>query len=112
MIKKQRFGEDEILIFEDAVIYRRDDYWQFRLWLPSEKKYARKSLKTRNRTTAIERGKDFYLELYANIRLGKTYFSIDAKAGVARYVAHRQRDVDAALIVKGRLVTIKAHLKH
>ena len=112
VIKKQEFGEDEILIFEDAVIYRRDDYWQFRLWLPSEKKYARKSLKTRNRTTAIERGEDFYLELYANIRLGKSYFSIDAKAGVEKYVAHRAKDVDAGLIVKGRLVTIKAHLKH
>ena len=110
--KKQAFGEDEVRIFDDAIIYQRGDYWQFRLWLTGEKKYARKSLNTRNRATAIERGKDFYLELYANLRLGKTYFSITTKTGVERYLAHRQKDVDGGLIVKGRLVTIKAHLKH
>ena len=110
--KEQAFSEDEVRIFDDAIIYQRGDYWQFRLWLTGEKKYARKSLNTRNRATAIERGKDFYLELYANLRLGKTYFSITTKTGVERYLAHRQKDVDAGLIVKGRLVTIKAHLKH
>ena len=33
VIKKQDFGDDEILIFDEAVIYKRGDYWQFRLWL-------------------------------------------------------------------------------
>jgi len=112
-LKKQVFkDEDEVLIFDDAIIYRREGHWQFRMWLPSERKYVRKSLHTRNRTTAIERGKDLYLRLYADMRQGKSYFSISARDGVARYVAYRQRDVDAGLIVKGRLVTIKAHLKH
>ena len=111
-VKKQVFGEDELLIFDDALIYRRDEHWQFRMWLPGENKYVRKSLHTRNRTTAIERGKDLYLRLYADMRNGKSYFSITAREGVARYVSYRQRDVEAGLIVKGRLVTIKAHLKH
>lgn len=70
---------EEIRIFNDAIIYRRGEHWQFRLWLKRENKYARKSLNTRNRATAIERGRDFYLELYANLKQGKTYFSIDAK---------------------------------
>ena len=112
VIKKQEFGDDEILIFDEAVIYKRGDYWQFRLWLPRENKYARKSLGTKNRTSAIEKGKEFYLELFANMKQGKTYFSIDAKRGVEMYLAHRQRDVDVGLIVKGRLSTIKAHLKN
>jgi len=108
VIKKQDFGDDEILIFDEAVIYKRGDYWQFRLWLPKENKYARKSLKTTNRSTAIEKGKECYLELYSNIKQGKTYFSIDAKKGVELYLAHRQKDVDAGLIVKGRLSTIRS----
>ena len=103
---------EEIRIFNDAIIYRRGEHWQFRLWLKRENKYARKSLNTRNRATAIERGRDFYLELYANLKQGKTYFSIDAKKGVEMYLLHRQRDVDAKLIVKGRLATIRAHLKN
>ena len=112
VIKKQDFGDDEILIFDEAVIYKRGDYWQFRLWLPKENKYARKSLKTTNRSTAIEKGKESYLELYSNIKQGKTYFSIDAKKGVELYLAHRQKDVDAGLIVKGRLSTIRSHLNN
>lgn len=111
-LKKKTFAEDEIGIFDDAVIYKRGDYWHFRMWLAGEGKYARKSLKTRSRSTAIDKGKDFYLELLSNQRAGKKYFSLTTKEGVAKYVASRQRDVDAGIIVKGRLGTIKTHLEH
>ena len=111
-LKKKTFAEDEIGIFDDAVIYKRGDYWHFRMWLAGEGKYARKSLQTRSRSTAIDKGKDFYLELLANQRAGKKYFSLTTKEGVAKYVASRQRDVEAGLIVKGRLGTIKTHLEH
>ena len=61
VIKKQEFGEDEVVIFDEAIVYKRGDYWQFRLWLTKEGKYARRILGTRNRTTAIEKGKELYL---------------------------------------------------
>ncbi len=112
VIKKQEFTEDEVVIFDDAIVYKRGDYWQFRMWLRKERKYVRLSLGTRNRTTAIEKGKEQYLELFANIKQGKTHFSVDAKQAVELYVAHRQKDVEAGLIVPGRLGTIKAHLKN
>ena len=111
-LKKQNFADDEIAIFDEAVIYKRGGYWHFRMWLTGEGKYARKSLRTRSQTTAIEKGRDFYLELYANQKAGKKYFSLTAKEGVARYVANREKDVEAGLIVKGRLGTIKTHLAH
>ena len=111
-LKKQNFGEEEIAIFDEAVIYKRGGYWHFRMWLTGEGKYARKSLRTRSQTTAIEKGKDFYLELYSNQKAGKKYFSLTAKEGVARYVANRDKDVEAGLIVKGRLGAIKTHLAH
>ena len=112
VIKKQDFDEDEVVIFDDAIVYKRGDYWQFRLWLRKESKYVRRSLGTRNRSTAIDKGKELYLELFANIKQGKTYFSIDAKKAVELYIAHRQKDVDVGLIVPGRLGTIRAHLKN
>jgi hypothetical protein len=46
------------------------------MWLPKEKKYARKSLRTRSEATAIEKGKAAYLEIYANLQQGKSYLSI------------------------------------
>jgi hypothetical protein len=36
-LKKQHFAEVEIAIFGEACIYKRDVYWQFRMWLPKEK---------------------------------------------------------------------------
>jgi len=111
-IKKKSFSEDEIKIFDEAIIYKRGEYWHFRMWLENEKKYARKSLRTRSQSTAMEKGKELYLELYANQKMGKAYFSLTTKGGVDKYLAHRQRDVESKLIVSGRLVTIKTHLQH
>ena len=39
-LKKQNFAEGEIAIFDEACVYKRGEYWQFRLWLPKENKYA------------------------------------------------------------------------
>ena len=52
-LKKQQFAEGEIAIFDEACIYKRGEYWQFRMWLPKENKYARKSLRTRSRVVAL-----------------------------------------------------------
>ena len=78
-LKKQNFAEGEIAIFDKACVYKRGEYWQFRLWLPKENKYARKSLRTRNKSTTIERGKAAYLDIYGNLQQGKSYFSITTK---------------------------------
>ena len=76
------------------------------MWLPKENKYARKSLRTRSEATAIEKGKAAYLEIYANLQQGKTYFSITTKEGVEKYLSFRMRDVELRHIVKGRHTTI------
>ena len=57
VLKKQEFKDDEIPIFDEVCVYKLGEYWQFRLWLPKENKYARKSLRTRSESTAVERGK-------------------------------------------------------
>ncbi len=44
-LKKQQFAEGEIAIFDEACIYKRGEYWQFRMWLPKENKYALKEVK-------------------------------------------------------------------
>ena len=67
-LKKQHFAEGEKVIFEEACICKRGEYWQFRMWLPKENKYARKSLRTRNENTAIEQVKAAYLEIYTNLQ--------------------------------------------
>jgi len=111
-IKKKNFKPGEIAIFDDAIIFKRGAYWQFRMWLRGEGKYAIKSLHTRSESTAIEKGKTFYMELYTNLRNGKKYFSITTKEGVAKYLEYRKKDVESRAIVPERLVTIRTHLEN
>ena len=111
-LKKQTFNADEIEIYDEAVVYKRGEYWQMRMWLGKEKKYARFSLRTRNRDTAIDKAKKYYHELMAQQLAGKTYFSKTTKQGVEEYLKQRALDVEAELIVKERYGTIKTHLEH
>ena len=32
-LKKQTFTADEIEIYDEAVVYKRGEYWQMRMWL-------------------------------------------------------------------------------
>lgn len=52
-LKKTTSSADEIVVFDDAVINKHGDCWQFRMWLANERKCARFSLKTRNQSTAL-----------------------------------------------------------
>ena len=61
---------------------------------------------------AVKHGKAAYLEIYANLQQGKTYFSITTKEGVQQYVDFRKRDVELGHILSGRLATIATHLQH
>ena len=112
-LKKTKFEENEEAIFDGAVIYTRGAYWQFRMWLVKEHKYARFSLKTRNKSTAIDKAKLHYHELKAGELAGKKYFSQTTKIGVENYLAQREKEIgQAAGIVAGRYTTIKTHLEH
>ena len=111
-LKKHSFKANEIPIYDEAVVSQRGEYWQMRMWLTKEKKYARFSLRTRNRDTAIDKAKKYYHELMAQQLAGKTYFSKTTKQGVEEYLNQRSKDMEAGLIVKGRLATIKTHLEH
>ena len=111
-LKKASLEANEIAIYDEALVYQRGEYWQMRMWLAKEKKYARFSLRTRNRDTAIDKAKKYYHELMAQQLAGKTYFSMTTKQGVEEYIKQRTKDMEAGLIVKGRLTTIKTHLEH
>ncbi len=111
-LKKKTFADEEIPIFDSAVIYKRGEYWQMRMWLEKEGKYARFSLRTRSQSTAEDKAKGYFHRLMADQLAGKKYFSNTTKCGVEEYLKQRYKDVEAGLIVKGRYGTIKTHLQH
>ena len=75
-LKKIKFKDNEEAIFDGAVIYTRGAYWQFRMQLTKEDKYARFSLKRTSKSTALDFAKRHYHELMANQFAGKSYYSI------------------------------------
>ena len=103
---------DDVKIYDEAIIFKRGDYWQMRMWLATEHKYARFSLRTKNKDTAIDKAKKHYYRLMSLMLAGKTYYSKTTKNGVEMYLQQRATDVEAGLIVKGRLGTIRTHLTH
>ena len=86
-LKKSEFSEDEIAIFDGALIYKRGEHWHMRMWLNKEHKYARFALKTTNRAAAEDRAKQHYYELMAQQMRGHAYFSITTKAGLNSSIA-------------------------
>ena len=80
--------------------------------MEKEKKYVRKSLRTRKRTEAVELGKELYLELFADMKQGKSYYSITSEKAAEKYLAARKHDCEMRLIAESRYKTLKSHLKH
>jgi hypothetical protein len=59
-LKKKQFSDDEIPLFDNAVLYKRGEFWQMRMWLAKEHKHARFSLRTRDKSTAIDKAKLYH----------------------------------------------------
>ena len=114
-LKKKTFSEEEILIYDEAVIYKRGDIWQFRYWLEKERRYVRLSLKTKNVDVATEKAKKHFVKIKSETDSGRTYYSKTTKDGVLLYLEYRKGHIESRTtksIVKGRYGTIRAHLDH
>ena len=81
-------------------------YWQLHIWLEQEGKYARKSLRTRSQSTAVDQAKRLYMEISAPQLSGKTYFSLTVKQGITIYLSARERDMEKGLITRDRYIVI------
>ena len=113
MALKRKYNEvDEITINGQAIISKRKNVWQFRMWLPKENKYIRQSLKTTFVETAKEKAEELLFEIRGKIKEGKTVTSLTCKDGALKYIKYREQDVKLGTITKGRISTIKTHLEH
>ena len=84
------------LLGERGEIYRMSrsgGIYQCRVWIPTEKKYLRRSLKTTDYETAIGRGEKLILETHSDISSGKKLFGITLGELVDEYLKWRQKDV-------------------
>jgi integrase len=88
------------------------DIWQMRMHVPSEQKYVRKSLRTRDKEAAIKLARAEYISVSARIQNGEKIFSISAKELRDQYLVHIESLVKDNQISKGRAGNIKTYTKH
>ncbi len=87
------------------------DVYQFRMYVRDEGKHYRKSLKTKDLTTALERGREMGMKILTDVKRGAKVFGLTFQEAVDLYLEDRQKDVDGGLITKGRHYTIQNQLK-
>jgi len=88
------------------------DIWQMRMHVPSEQKYVRKSLRTRDKEVAIKLARAEYISVSAKVQNGEKIFSISAKDLRDQYLLYIDSLVRDNQISKGRAGNIKTYTKH
>jgi integrase len=98
-----------------AKVYRTSQnggFYQLGVWVASEGKMYRRSLRTKHLETAIAKAEQEYIRIRSMEDTGKRVFSENVVITVNRYIDYRQSDVVSGQIVSGRLSTIAAHLRN
>ncbi|MCH1541775.1 MAG: site-specific integrase [Alphaproteobacteria bacterium] len=91
---------------------RSGDVYQCRVWLNEEKRYLRRSLKTTDHTTAVQRGEKIILETLTGVEAGKKFFGVNLGSLVEEYLEYRKNDIDVeGGITAGRFITIQSQCR-
>jgi integrase len=115
MTDKKWKQEEHDLFDGDCKIFttsKSNGIYQLQIWLRNEGKTYRRSLRTKHLQTAIQKGKEEFINITSRVNSGKQVFSEDVTTVVNRFLTFRQQDVETGSIVKERLGTIKTHLKN
>jgi integrase len=108
---RQKRISDEFYIYDNEVFIFRTtqsgDVWQMRMWIAGEKKYVRESLRTRDKSIAIEEAKRRFLNYHNMVKTGQKIFSVSVAEMREKYLDHISELVRAGQISKGRETNIK-----
>lgn len=102
------FIDQHPILGGDAVVYRtrqNGQIYQFRTWISGEKKYYRKTLKTRDLETALERGKQLFYDIQLELRSGRKLFGLKIGELVEEFLKYQKQRVATGLITQGYLLT-------
>lgn len=85
--------------------------YQCRIWVPSERKYVRKSLKTTDYQTAKQKGEELIFKVLGEVAQGKKLFGISLGELVDKFLEYRWEDVKNGVITEGRFTTIQSQCR-
>jgi integrase len=106
--------DSEMLLGDRGEIYRMSRsgaVYQCRIWVPDERKYLRKSLKTTDYETAKQRGETLILQTLSDVASGRKLFGISLGELVDKFLEHEGERVKGGFITEGRLTTIQSQCR-
>ena len=105
---------DSFYVMDDCKVYRRRDggeqYW-CRIYSDTDKKYIRRSLKTKNKELAIINCKNFYKEVIKLSSTGETIITTSVPSLTKKFLQYQSLLVDKGKLSKSRLKTMTRTLK-
>lgn len=110
-INKKTYSKKVIGGAEVYKMSRSGDVYQFRMWLPEERKYLRVSLKTELEEDALRFAQDKVLDVLSDIKQGKKQFGVTLGELLEEYLEWRYQDVVGGVITSGRFTTIKSQCR-
>ena len=103
VVEKTKWQDDVTEVLSGkAVIFKTPNSggrYYVRMWLPAEKKYLRKSLKTKSKAEAISKAEQEVINTLSMVNSGYRIFSVTFDEMVTQYLANQRRRV------------VKLHLK-
>ncbi len=115
VLKQSRMSDITDIYDGDIRIYRTTasgDVYQLRMWISEEKKYIRKSLRTRDKDIAISLAQKEYISVKAKMLNGEKIFSLTAEEFREKYLAYIQTLVDEKQLSIGRQTNVKTFTNH
>jgi integrase len=88
------------------------DVYQMSMYIKDEKRYVRKSLKTRDKETAIKIAEDEFIYYRSKLQMGEKIFSLSAEELRNKYLKYIEQQVKENQISSGRQTNIKTYTKH
>ena len=111
---KTPFELDSFYVMDDCKVYRRRDggeqYW-CRIYSDTDKKYIRRSLKTKNKELAIINCKNFYKEVIKLSSTGETIITTSVSSLTKKFLQYQSFLVERDKLSKTRLKTMTKTLK-
>lgn len=88
------------------------DVYQMSMYIKDEKRYVRKSLRTRDKEIAIKRAEEDFIRYRSKMMNGEKIFSLTAEELRDKYLIHIEQEVKEKQISSGRQTNIKTYTKH
>ena len=106
---KNPYDLDSFVVMDDAKVYRRRDggeqYW-VRIYSETDKKYIRRSLKTKNKEVATTNAKEFYKKVIQQSSTGETIITTSVSSLTKKFLQEQTLLVEKGKTSKSRLRTM------